>query len=373
MKLGRVIFFAVALHATAAEIALITAVPPDPARGMTRGADQFQKPLIEGKGTAKKDRSEVTESDRQWWAFQPLKRVEPPKVNATRSVRTPIDNFLLARLEATKLKPNPPADRPTLFRRASFDLLGLPPAPGEVEAFVRDNSPDAWPKVVAALLDSPRYGERWARHWLDVARFAESSGFEHDTDRPNAYHYRDFVIKALNADLPYDQFVRWQLAGDEFDPDNALALMATGFLGAGVFPTQITANEVERTRMDTDGEGLVPNARFTRQVSVAGLCRPREGGAGLQHGVFRTAGSCCAGGRRSAPSRVLWLMGSLHEFKIAHQGQEPRASVLDCGPAAGHGPVSLSDAPSPSKSARGLAQSKTSRKLERLMGSRRAD
>src|SRR6266540_3187323 len=167
MKLGRVIFFAVALHATAAEIALITAVPPDPARRMTRGAEQFQKPPIEGKGTAKKDRSEVTESDRQWWAFQPLQRVEPPKVNATRSVRTPIDNFLLARLEATKLKPNPPADRPTLLRRASFDLLGLPPAPGEVEAFVRDNSPDAWPKVVAALLDSPRYGERWARHWLD--------------------------------------------------------------------------------------------------------------------------------------------------------------------------------------------------------------
>jgi len=83
-------------------------------------------------------------------------------------------------------------------------------------------SPDAWPKVIARLLDSPRYGERWARHWLDVARFAESSGFEHDTDRPNAYHYRDFVIKALNADMPYDQFVRWQLAGDEFEPDNPL-------------------------------------------------------------------------------------------------------------------------------------------------------
>ena len=117
-------------------------------------------------------------------------------------------------------------------------------------SFVADKRPQAWERVVKGLLDSPRYGERWARHWLDVARFAESSGFEHDYDRPNAFHYRDFVIKALNADMPYNQFVRWQLAGDEFAPGDPDALMATGFLGAGVFPTQITANEVERTRYD---------------------------------------------------------------------------------------------------------------------------
>ncbi|MCE9519515.1 MAG: DUF1549 domain-containing protein, partial [Verrucomicrobia bacterium] len=104
--------------------------------------------------------------------------------------------------------------------------------------------------LIDRLLESPRYGERWARHWLDVARFAESSGFEHDYDRPFAFHYRDFVIKALNMDMPYDQFVKWQIAGDEFEPENPLALSATGFLGAGVFPTQITANEVERTRYD---------------------------------------------------------------------------------------------------------------------------
>ena len=210
----------------------------------------YDGPLIEGEAAAKKDRSGVTKRDRQWWAFQPLQRVEPPKASAARSGRTPIDSFILARQEEKKLKPNPPADRRTLIRRASFDLLGLPPTPKEVDAFMRDKSSDAWPKLVAKLLDSPRYGERWARHWLDVARFAESSGFEHDNDRPNAYHYRDFVIKALNTDMPYDQFVRWQIAGDEFEPDNPLALMATGFLGAGVFPTQITANEVERTRYD---------------------------------------------------------------------------------------------------------------------------
>ncbi|MDB6037098.1 MAG: hypothetical protein JWM99_939, partial [Verrucomicrobiales bacterium] len=210
----------------------------------------YDKPLIERNLVTKKDRSRVTVSDRQWWAFQPLQRVTPPRIKAKKLVKTPIDQFIIAQLEKRSLQPNPPADRRTLIRRASFDLLGLPPAPEEVAAFEQDKSPDAWPKLLSKLLDSPRYGERWARHWLDVARFAESSGFEHDTDRPNAYHFRDFVIKALNSDMPYDQFVRWQVAGDEFEPDNPLALMATGFLGAGVFPTQITANEVERTRYD---------------------------------------------------------------------------------------------------------------------------
>ncbi|MDA0842148.1 MAG: DUF1549 and DUF1553 domain-containing protein, partial [Planctomycetota bacterium] len=134
--------------------------------------------------------------------------------------------------------------------RASFDLTGLPPTPEEIDLFLSDESEDAWPNLLKLLLASERLGERWARHWLDTARFAESHGFEHDYDRPFAFHYRDFVIKALNQDLPYDQFVKWQLAGDEFEPDNSLAMMATGFLGAGVFPTQITKNEVERTRYD---------------------------------------------------------------------------------------------------------------------------
>src|SRR5205814_3202454 len=104
--------------------------------------------------------------------------------------------------------------------------------------------------LIDKLLNSPHYGERWARHWLDAARFAESHGFEQDYDRPFAYHFRDFVIEALTADMPFDQFVKWQLAGDEYDPENPLALKATGFLGAGVFPTQITANEVEKSRYD---------------------------------------------------------------------------------------------------------------------------
>ena len=209
----------------------------------------YDAPLVEGKAPAKKDRGSITASDRDWWAFRPLR---PPAVAVDARPRGGRGNAVdvVAASKDRGTKPVPAADRRTLIRRASFDLLGLPPTPEMVEAFERDRAPGAWAKVVDRLLESPRHGERWARHWLDVARFAESSGFEHDYDRPGAYHFRDFVIKALNSDMPYDQFVRWQIAGDEFAPEDPLALMATGFLGAGVFPTQITANEVERTRYD---------------------------------------------------------------------------------------------------------------------------
>ena len=187
---------------------------------------------------------------RKHWAFQPLKSVKPPEVKNDAWSKNPIDRFILAKLQSKGMKPNPYADRRTLIRRATFDMLGLPPTLGEVEAFVSDRSPDAWTKVVDRLLASPHYGERWGRHWLDLARYADSHGYEQDYDRPYAYSYRDFVIKALNADLPYDQFIRWQLAGDEINPENPLALAATGFLGAGVHSTQITKNQVEKERYD---------------------------------------------------------------------------------------------------------------------------
>ncbi len=183
----------------------------------------------------------VPEKAREFWAFQPLAKHDPPGVKNEGWVKGPIDRFVLAKLEEKGLSPNAPADRRVLIRRAHFDLIGLPP-PAEESA--------EYEAVLDKLLASPHYGERWARHWLDAARFAESHGFEQDYDRPHAYHFRDFVIKALNQDMPYDQFVRWQLAGDELAPEEPMALMATGFLGAGVFPTQITANEVERTRYD---------------------------------------------------------------------------------------------------------------------------
>ena len=205
----------------------------------------------------------ITDADRKWWAFQALQTNAPP-IKA--KVASPIDHYILAKAAEKKLNLNKPADKRTLIRRAYFDLLGLPPTAEEINAFVKDRSKDAWPKLIDKLLASPHYGERWARHWLDVARFAESSGFEHDFDREGAFYYRDFVIKALNSDMPYDQFIRWQLAGDEFAPTNALALTATGFVGSGVFPTQITANEVERTRYDALDDMLA-----TTSVAFMGL------------------------------------------------------------------------------------------------------
>ncbi len=220
---------------------------------MTYGSRLIFIPLLCGLALAEAvapDRSRITEQDRTGWAYQPLRTGIPPIVRDANVVRTPVDRFVLARLEAKGLDLNPEADRRTLLRRAALDLTGLPPSPEDLERFQQDASPDAWSHAVDRLLQTPQHGERWARHWLDVARFAESSGFEHDYDRPGAYHFRDFVVRALNADMPYDQFVRWQLAGDEYEPGNPEALMATGFLGAGVFPTQITANEVERVRYD---------------------------------------------------------------------------------------------------------------------------
>ncbi|MEI9895429.1 MAG: DUF1549 domain-containing protein [Chthoniobacter sp.] len=149
----------------------------------------------------------------------------------------------LAKLEEKGTQPSPPADKLVLIRRAYFDLIGLPPTPEQVSRFESDTEPNAFEKVVDELLASPHYGERWGRHWLDLARYAESHGYEQDYDRPNAYQYRDYVIRALNADQPYDEFVRWQLAGDELAPENPEAWKATGFLAAGTHATQITLNQ----------------------------------------------------------------------------------------------------------------------------------
>jgi mono/diheme cytochrome c family protein len=216
------------------------------ARWIDLGAP-YDKPLVDR--TAPKPKAlAVNEEDRNFWSFRPLAVSAPPAVKRDRWARTPIDRFILARQEEKGLSPNPPADRGTLIRRASFDLIGLPPSPEEVEAFVADPDPDAYSKLVDRLLDSPRFGERWARHWMDVARFAESEGYEQDDDRKAAYPYRDFLIKAFNEDMPYDRFVRWQVAGDELAPDDPTAMAATQFLGAGAFPTQITEVEFESAR-----------------------------------------------------------------------------------------------------------------------------
>ena len=139
-------------------------------------------------------------------------------------------------LEKIELTGNPDASARTLIRRGSLDAVGLPPQIDVLENLVDDFGDDQWNRYVEQLLDSPHFGERWARHWMDVARFAESHGYEQDYDRPHAYHYRDFLIKAFNQDMPFDQFTRWQIAGDELAPGNPLAMMATGFWELEFFP-----------------------------------------------------------------------------------------------------------------------------------------
>jgi hypothetical protein len=164
------------------------------------------------------------------WSLRPRTRPMVPAVSAPGfAVRTPIDAFILARLAAAGLTPAPEADRRTLLRRVTFDLTGLPPTPAETDAFLNDTSPDAYEKVVDRLLASPHYGEKWGQHWLDVARFAETEGFEYDRLRVGAWRYRDYVIAAFNADIPYDRFINEQLAGDEADPGGDELRIAAGF------------------------------------------------------------------------------------------------------------------------------------------------
>lgn len=198
----------------------------------------------EGSVPVKPKREINLDEGRKWWAFQPLQAVKLP--NAANS----IDGFISIAQQSQGLKPGVPAGKEALLRRAYFDLIGLPPTPEQMAAYIADTSPRAFEKVVDELLASPAYGERWARHWLDAARFAESGGYEFDRFRPGAYHYRDWVIRALNSDMAYDQFVQMQLAGDLINPDSIEGAAATGFLVAGPYPGQITAKTVERIRYD---------------------------------------------------------------------------------------------------------------------------
>ncbi len=170
-----------------------------------------------------------SEEDRSYWFFQPIVRPAPP-ASKTGWVRNEIDHFVLKRLEEKGLTPAPEASRRILIRRLYADLSGLPPTESEVKAFEQDTSADAYEKLVDQLLESPRYGERWARHWLDLVRYAESDGYRADAYRPEAWRYRDYVIRSFNEDKPYDQFVTEQLAGDEIAPNDPQTLVATGYL-----------------------------------------------------------------------------------------------------------------------------------------------
>jgi mono/diheme cytochrome c family protein len=176
----------------------------------------------------------ITDADRAWWSFQPIRRPATPSVRHADRVTNPIDAFVLAKLEEKGLEPNPPADKRTLVRRAYFDLIGLPPTPEAVEAFVADPSPNAYESLLDQLLARPEYGERWARFWLDVVRYGQTNGYERDGEKPFAWRYRDYVIRAFNQDKPYDRFVAEQLAGDELDDVTDDSIIATGYYHLGV-------------------------------------------------------------------------------------------------------------------------------------------
>jgi hypothetical protein len=176
------------------------------------------------------EKADIPPAARDYWAFKLPVRATPPGVGA---FANPIDRFLEKARQERGLKAAPRAPRSTLVRRAYLDLIGLPPTPAQAAAFLADTRPDAWPRLIDQLLASPHYGERWGRHWLDVARYADSSGFEHDYDRPNAWRYRDYVIRSFNDDKPYDRFLKEQIAGDELETTTADTMIATGFLRAG--------------------------------------------------------------------------------------------------------------------------------------------
>ena len=204
-----------------------------------------------------------TSMERRHWAFRQRAHPEIPKFREAADQKwaaTPIDAFMLARLKNEGLEASLRADRATLIRRVCFDLTGLPPAPAEVASFVADRSPDAWEKLVERLLASPHYGERWGQHWLDVVRFSETDGFEYDTHRPDAWRYRDYVIRAFNNDKPYDRFLLEQLAGDEIAPQEDEDLIAAGFNRLGPLRKNAGNQEVASSR----------NEQLTEMTNIVG-------------------------------------------------------------------------------------------------------
>ena len=223
------------------------------------------------KDQAKKDQVKpITSTAAKDWAYIPINsNVVVPDVGNSKWVRSPIDNFILARLNEYKLTPSPEADRATYIRRVTLDLLGLLPTPEEVEAFEKDKSPDAYEKLVDRLLASPHFGERQARRWLDLARYADSAGFQNDQTRPNNWRYRDYVIKSFNDDKPFNQFVREQIAGDELWPDSQEAKIATGLLAG--YPDNFNSRDLVQRhyQIATDMTDLVGETFLASTIGCA--------------------------------------------------------------------------------------------------------
>ena len=242
---------------------------PDDARVSAIVAEAAEGVVVPTSGGLSDDWTTRRYAPEELWAYRPVRRPEvPPSVGAS----NPIDAFINARLDAEGLPPAPRADRRTLIRRASFDLTGLPPSPDRIDAFLDDPRPDrlAFSALVDELLASPHYGDRWARHWLDVARYADTAGFANDYERPNAWRYRDYVVRAFNEDKPFDQFIREQVAGDELDPDDPEHLVAVGFLRMGAWEqTGMSVSKLTRQQFLDDVTDLVGQAFLAHPLQCA--------------------------------------------------------------------------------------------------------
>ena len=281
------------------------------------------------------DEKTVVSIDRQFWSFQPLRHHAPPSTLHIGWCNSPVDQFVVARLDKSGITPNQSSSRIALVRRSSFDLIGLPPTYNQIMAVVNDPAPDAYSRWIDRLLASPHYGERWGRHWLDVARFAESYGFEHDLDNKAAFHYRDFVTRALNVDLPYDRFVGWQIAGDELDPDNPLARMATGFLAAGVHNADFGEIQVEQERYDEldDIANTLGTAMLGLTIGCA-RCHDHKYDPIPQHDYYRFITNFAHTIRGEIELDVTPLQnGKKSKVLVAGEGLEPLARIYSPLPA----------------------------------------
>jgi hypothetical protein len=228
-----------------------------------------------------------TAEERGWWSFQPLKGVTPPAVDEGKAaILNDIDRFIVARLHQAGLEQAPEATGRERVRRLYYDLHGLPPTEEQVLAHLKDPRPDAWPRLVDDLLASPRYGMRWGQHWLDLVRYAESDGYREDAYRPHAWPYRDYVIRSINEDKPYDRFVREQLAGDEIDPGNPDALIATAFLRHGIYEWNQVDSESQRDIIIKELAGLTGEAFLGLSVGCA-ECHDHKFDPILQRDYFR--------------------------------------------------------------------------------------
>lgn len=242
------------------------------------------------------------QSAKDFWAFQAIKYLSPPPTKDKNWAKTPIDQFVLSKLESNGLRPAPPASRLDLIRRVYFDLVGLPPTPEEAKAFVSDKSPDAYEKLVDRLLNSPRYGEQWGRHWLDVVRYAETEGFEYDRDIPDAWRFRDYVIESFNQDKPYDRFVLEQLAGDEIAPGDHEMQIAAGFHRLGAVRRNAGNQDVASSRNEvlTDRTDII-GAAFLGLTMGCARCHDHKFDPIRQKDYYQLEGFIAATDERNIP------------------------------------------------------------------------